>query len=65
VTIISAEYGPDAPAEDQSNAEIQEGWMTLSPRATQVLVHGGHDVLSTNYDLVLEEIRKVITEARR
>ena len=64
VTIISAEYGPDAPAEDQTNAEIQEGWLILSPSATQVLVDDGHDVLGTNYGLVLAEIRKVVAAAR-
>jgi len=64
VTIISAEYGPEAPAEDQSNAEIQKGWLVLSPRATQVLVDDGHDVLGTNYALVREEIRKVVDAAR-
>ena len=64
VTIISAEYGPEAPAEDQTNAEIQKGWLVLSPSATQVLVDDGHDVLGTNYNLVLDEIRKVVTATR-
>ena len=37
-------------------AKIQEGWLVLSPRATQS--KWAVTTLQTNYDLVLEEIRK-------
>lgn len=64
VTIISADYGPDAPAEDQMNAEIQMGWLVLSPKATQVLVTTGHDVATEATGLVIDEIEKVVLAAR-
>ncbi len=64
VTIISADYGSDAPAEDQLNADIQKGWLVLSPRATQVLVTTGHDVVMAETELVIDEIEKVVPAAR-
>ncbi|MEO5885780.1 MAG: alpha/beta fold hydrolase, partial [Candidatus Limnocylindrales bacterium] len=64
VTIMSAVYGPDAPAEDQLNADIQKGWLVLSPRATQVRLTTGHDVVGGQHELVIAEIEKVVLAAR-
>ena len=44
VTVITNDYGADAPAPDDTNVSAQQGWLLLSPRARQVLVTSGHDV---------------------
>ena len=65
VTIISNDYGPDATGlGEATNAKDQEGWLVLSPQATQVIVTSGHDVPIDDPDLVVEEIRKVLEAAR-
>ena len=64
VTIISNEYGPDAEPGGAANVVDQQGWLVLSPRATQVIVESGHDVANNEPQLVIEEIVKVIEAAR-
>ena len=65
VTIISNDYGPDAPGPGEAtNAKDQAGWLVLSPQATQVIVTSGHDVPIDDPDLVVEEILKVLEAAR-
>ena len=64
VTIITVQYGADAEPEEQTNVESQQGWMILSPRATQVVVETGHNVVREDPALVIEEITKVVEAAR-
>ena len=65
VTIISNDYGPDAEGlGEATNAKDQEGWLVLSPQATQVIVTSGHDVPIDDPDLVVEEILEVLEAAR-
>jgi hypothetical protein len=64
VTIISNAYGPDAEPGEAANVVDQQGWLILSPLATQVIVESGHDVANNEWELVIEEIVKVIEAAR-
>lgn len=64
VTIITVQYGADAEPEEQINVESQQGWLILSPRATQVVVETGHNVVREDPALVIAEIRKVVESAR-
>jgi hypothetical protein len=64
VTIITVKYGADAEPEEQINVESQQGWLILSPRATQVVVETGHNVVGEDPALVIEEITKVVEAAR-
>jgi pimeloyl-ACP methyl ester carboxylesterase len=64
VSIISVDYGPDAPAEQRGNVAYQRGWLVLSPQAIQVVAHTGHDVHWDDPALVLGEIVRVIEDAR-
>jgi pimeloyl-ACP methyl ester carboxylesterase len=65
VTIITNDYGPDATEPGEAtNATDQEGWLVLSPQATQVIVTSGHDVPYDDADLVVEKILKVLDVAR-
>ena len=64
VTIISNDYGPNADPLDAANVVNQQGWLVLSPLATQVIVQSGHDVANNEPALVIEEIIKVIDAAR-
>jgi len=73
VTVISNEYSADeiAMAEFPSeragmgtNVEDQQGWLILSPRARQVVVHTGHAVDEANPRLVTDAIIEVVEAAR-
>ena len=64
VSIISVDYGPDAPAEQRGNVAYQRGWLVLSPQATQVIAHTSHDVHWDDPALVLGEIVRVVESAR-
>jgi pimeloyl-ACP methyl ester carboxylesterase len=73
VTMISNEYSDaevaaaEFPAEARgmrTNVKDQRGWLVLSPRAEQVVVHTGHAVEEADPDLVTSEIMKVIAAAR-
>ena len=64
VTIISNDPGPDAPPEEQGNVEAQRGWLVLSAQAEQVVVESGHDVSTTEPELVVEEVTEVVQAAR-
>jgi pimeloyl-ACP methyl ester carboxylesterase len=64
VTIISNDPGPDAPPEEQGNAEAQQGWLVLSPQAEQVLIDSGHDVATNEPELVVREVTEVVQAAR-
>jgi pimeloyl-ACP methyl ester carboxylesterase len=46
------------------NVADQRGWLVLSPRAEQIVVHTGHAVEEVNPDLVIDAILEVIEEAR-
>ena len=64
VTIISNDYGPDAPEPDRTNVQAQQGWLVLSPQARQVLVTTGHDIAFNEPELVRDEIRTVVRAAQ-
>ena len=74
VTVISNEYSPEQiaaaefPAEQRgmrTNVQDQSGWLTLSPRAEQVVVHTGHAVEEADPELVLTAILDVVKAARQ
>lgn len=48
----------------QRNVQNQRGWLVLSPRAEQIVVHTGHAVEEEDPDLVIEVIRDVVQTAR-
>jgi pimeloyl-ACP methyl ester carboxylesterase len=48
----------------ERNVQRQRGWLVLSSRAKQVVVHGGHAVEEANPDLVIRVIREVVEAAR-
>ncbi len=69
VTVISNEYSPEeiAAAEFESerqgmtsNVEDQRGWLVISPRAKQLVVHTGHAVEEANPTLVTNAILDVV-----
>ena len=73
VTVISNEYsneeiaGAELAAERpgmRSNVEDQRGWLVLSPRAKQVVVHTGHAVEEADPKLVTNAILEVVQAAR-
>jgi hypothetical protein len=73
VTIItdkpSATTINDAPSASerralQNNVADQKGWLVLSPRAKQIIVHTGHAVEEANPDLVINAILGVVEQAR-
>ena len=73
VTIISNEYsseeiaGSTFPSEAsgmRQNVEDQKGWLLLSPRAKQIVVHTGHAVEEANPDLVIDAILDVVKTAQ-
>jgi hypothetical protein len=74
VTIVTVKFSATAieespfPAERramQRNVERQQGWLVLSPRAKQIVVHTGHAVEEEDPDLVIDVILDVVKEARR
>lgn len=73
MTVISNEYSADEIASAQfpseargmrSNVEDQQGWLVLSPRAKQVVVHTGHAVEEVRPDFVIDVIRDAVVAAR-
>ena len=48
---------------DESDTPDQSFWLELSPRATQIVMHGGHDIYEDDPDGVAEQI--LATVARR
>jgi hypothetical protein len=73
VTVITNEYSADEiamaefPSERagmETNVEDQQGWLVLSPRARQVVVHTGHAVDEANPRLVTDAIIEVVEAAR-
>ncbi len=73
ITIVSNAYSDDEikaatfPSERRgmrTNVQDQQGWLTLSPRAKQTIVHTGHAVEEANPELVINVILDVIKAAR-
>jgi hypothetical protein len=46
------------------NVADQKGWLVLSPRARQLVVHTGHAVEEADPELVIDAILDVVDEAR-
>jgi pimeloyl-ACP methyl ester carboxylesterase len=74
VTVVSVEYSKEEanespfPEEREAtlhNVERQEGWLVLSPRAEQIVVHTGHAVEEDDPELVIDVIRDVVEAARQ
>jgi hypothetical protein len=49
---------------EPGNAEIQQGWLVLSPQASQVVVSSGHDVPINEPDVVIAAILEVVDLTR-
>ena len=73
VTVISNKYSADEVAAAEfpeerpllrKNVQRQRGWLVLSPRAKQVVVHTGHAVEEADPGLVRSAILEVVTAAR-
>lgn len=73
VTVMSNRYTADEIAAAQyaseregmrSNVSDQRGWLVLSPRAKQVVVHTGHAIEERDPELVLNAILEVVAAAR-
>ena len=72
LTVISNRYSPAevaaAPPFERplvrANVERQRGWLVLSPRAKQVVVHTGHAVEEADPQLVIDAILAVVEDAR-
>jgi pimeloyl-ACP methyl ester carboxylesterase len=73
VTVISNQYTPEEIAESpfpserrlmRTNVREQRGWLVLSPRAEQRVVHTGHAVEVTDPQLVIDAILDVVDAAR-
>ena len=73
ITIVSNAYSDDEiaaatfPSERRgmrTNVQDQRGWLTLSPRAKQTIVHTGHAVEEADPELVINVILEVIKAAR-
>jgi len=73
VTIITDEPSADAlsqaahPSERRAmrrNVADQKGWLVLSPRAKQIVVHTGHAVEEANPQLVIDAILDVVKNTR-
>ena len=73
ITIVSNAYSDDEieaatfPSERRgmrTNVQDQRGWLTLSPRAKQTIVHTGHAVEEADPELVINVILDVIKAAR-
>ena len=46
------------------NVADQKGWLVLSPRAKQIVVHTGHAVAVENPEVVIDAILDVVEQAR-
>jgi pimeloyl-ACP methyl ester carboxylesterase len=73
VSIVTVEFSdaavrespfPSEQAAMRGNVENQKGWLVLSPRAKQIVVHTGHAVEEDDPDLVIDVIRDVVRQAR-
>ena len=73
ITIVSNAYSDDEiatasfPSERRgmrSNVRDQRGWLMLSPRATQTVVHTGHAVEEADPELVIKVILDVVEAAK-
>jgi pimeloyl-ACP methyl ester carboxylesterase len=64
VTIMTVEYAGSSEINEQQNVTGQQGWLVLSPRAEQVVVHTSHDVIGDDRDFVIEEILRVLAAAK-
>ena len=73
MTVISNEYSAGEIAAAQfpseargmrSNVEDQRGWLLLSPRSKQLVVHTGHAVEEARPDLVVDTIAATVRAAR-
>lgn len=61
VTVMSVDYGHDATLKaEETNVDVQRGWLVFSPRATQVVVHTGHDIVGEDPQHVIDEIERVL-----
>lgn len=73
VTIVTVEYSKDEIAESpfpveqaamRRNVQRQRGWLVLSPRAEQVVVHTSHAVEEDDPQLVIDVIRDLAKAVR-
>jgi len=73
VTVVSVDYAPEAEAAAQwpserrgmqRNVQDQQGWLVLSPRARQVVVHTSHAVEEDDPELVIDTILEIVEAAR-
>jgi serine aminopeptidase S33 family len=64
VTIMSVEYTRSSEINEKQNVTGQQGWLVLSPRAEQLIVHTGHVVFQDDPDLVIREILNVLAAAK-
>jgi hypothetical protein len=73
VTIVTVDYSKEEiaqspfPVEQAAmlrNVERQQGWLVLSPRAEQIVVHTGHAVEEDDPQLVIDVILDVLGAAR-
>ena len=73
ITILSVKFSAAAinelpfPSERRAmrrNVERQRGWLALSPRAKQIVVHTGHAVEDDDPQLVIDAILDVVTAAQ-
>jgi hypothetical protein len=61
---MTVEYAGSSEINEQQNVTGQQGWLVLSPRAEQLIVHTSHLVVQEDPDLVIEEILKVLAAAK-
>jgi pimeloyl-ACP methyl ester carboxylesterase len=73
VTVVTVKYSKAEIAESpfpaeraamRRNVERQRGWLILSPRAEQLVVHTSHAVEEDDPELVIDVIREVVEAAR-
>jgi hypothetical protein len=65
MTVISNDYGVNYEDEEQrTNVRGQQGWLVLTPLAKQVVVTSGHDVPELEWGLTVQEILRVVDQAR-
>lgn len=73
VTVITVKFSAAAVSESpfpserramRRNVERQRGWLALSPRAKQIVVHTGHAVEEEDPDLVIDAVLDVVRAAQ-